>query len=94
MMDALVKIRIPDGDKHRLKAFADQAETSISEVVRRAVNETLRGHVAGNQRRKDIASLRRSTNSMLQAFAEKPINVQKLQEIATTVRRDAVRVLA
>ncbi len=50
-------------------------------------------YIAGDKRRKDIAALRRSTNLMLEAFAEKPIDVPKLKEIAAQVRQDAFRVL-
>lgn len=93
MKDAFVKIRISDADKSRLVRFAGQSGKSASEIVRSALNETMRGQIAGDKRRKDIAALRRSTNSMLEAFAEKPIDVQKLKDVAAQVRQDAFRVL-
>lgn len=93
MKDAFVKIRISDADKSRLVKFAGQSGKSASEIVRSAIDETMRGHIAGDKRRKDIATLRRSTNLMLEAFAEKPIDVQKLKEIAAQVRQDAFMVL-
>lgn len=91
--DAFVKIRISDADKSRLVRFASQSGKSASEIVRAALDETMRGHIAGEKRRKEIAKLRRSTNLMLEAFAEKPIDVQKLKEVAAQVRQDAFRVL-
>ncbi|MGV1899327.1 hypothetical protein ACQZ6V_03450 [Agrobacterium sp. 22-3674b3] len=93
MKDAFVKIRISDAEKSRLVRFAGQAGKSASEIVRCALDETMRGQIAGDKRRKDIAKLRRSTNLMLEAFAEKPIDVPKLKEIAAHVRQDAFRVL-
>ncbi|WP_430439545.1 ribbon-helix-helix protein, CopG family [Shinella sp.] len=91
---AIVKIRISHSDKARLERFAEEAGKSISEIVRSAIDETIRGRVAGHQRREAIAKLRRSTNQMLDAFTGKPIDIPRLREIATEVRRDAVRVLA
>ena len=73
--------------------FAEAAGKSASEIVRSAIIDVMRGRVAGYQRRKDIASLRRSTNLMIEAFKAKPIDVPKLKEIAFQVRKDAVRVL-
>jgi hypothetical protein len=93
MKDAFVKIRISDADKSRLVRFAGQSGKSASEIVRCALDETIRGHTAGDKRRKDIAKLRRSTNLLLEAFAEKPIDVPKLKEIAAQVRQDAITVL-
>jgi hypothetical protein len=93
MKDAFVKIRISDVDKSRLVRFAGQSGKSASEIVRSALDEAMRGQIAGDKRRKDIAALRRSTNLMLDAFAEKPIDVQKLKEVAAQVRQDAFRVL-
>ncbi|OEC96696.1 hypothetical protein [Rhizobium sp. YK2] len=93
MKDAFIKIRISEADKSRLVKFAGQSGKSASNIVRSALNETMRGQIAGDKRRKDIAALRRSTNSMIEAFAEKPIDVPKLREIAVQVRQDALRVL-
>jgi len=93
MKSAFVKIRVSDDDKRRLMAFALHSGMSASAVVRCALNETTRGQIAGENRRKDIANLRCSTNSLLDAFAEKPINVPRLKEIAVRVRQDACRVL-
>lgn len=73
--------------------FAASAGKSVSEIVRSAISEAKRGRVAGHQRRRDIASLRRSTNLMIEAFTAKPIDVPKLKDIASQVRKDAVRVL-
>jgi CRISPR/Cas system-associated exonuclease Cas4 (RecB family) len=94
MKNAVVKIRISAVDKQRLEQFADHTGKSVSEIIRRAIEETMRGQVAGHRRRESIAKLRRSTNLMLEAFATRPINVLKLQEIAAEVRKDASRVLA
>ncbi|MBD8662693.1 hypothetical protein IFT59_05450 [Rhizobium sp. CFBP 8752] len=91
---AIVKIRISDVDKVRLERFADAAGKSVSEIVRSAIDETTQGRVAGQQRRENIAKLRRSTNQMLDAFTGKPIDIPRLREIAAQVRKDAVRVLA
>ncbi|MDQ0321150.1 hypothetical protein QO002_003288 [Pararhizobium capsulatum DSM 1112] len=91
---AIVKIRISNADKVRLERFADEAGKSVSEIVRSAINETTRGQVAGQQRRENIAKLRRSTNLMLEAFAGKPIDIPKLRDIAAQVRKDAIRALA
>ncbi|MCA2378055.1 hypothetical protein ACQZ5D_03820 [Agrobacterium sp. 22-211-1] len=93
MKDAFIKIRISDADKSRLVKFAGQSGKSASEILRSALNETMRGQIAGDKRRNDIAALRRSTNLMLEAFAEKPIDVPKLKEIAAQVRQNAFRVL-
>ncbi|MBB5576977.1 MULTISPECIES: ribbon-helix-helix protein, CopG family [Rhizobium] len=90
---AIVKFRISDVDKVRLEHFADEAGKSVSAIIRCAINETMRGRVAGQQRREGIAKLRRSTNLMLEAFAGKPIDVPRLKEVAAQVRKDAARVL-
>lgn len=94
MKNAIVKIRISDIDKVRLEAFADETGETISQIIRRAIEETMRGQVAGRQRREGIAKLRRSANLMLDVFATRPIDVPKLQEIAAQVRKDASKVLA
>lgn len=91
---AIVKIRISHSDKARLERFADEAGKSVSEIVRSAIDEAIRGRVAGHQRREAIAKLRRSTNLMLRTFAGKPIDVASLKEIAAQVRKDAIKVLA
>ena len=93
MKDSFIKIRISDADKSRLVNFAGQSGKSASEILRSALSETMRGQIAGDKRRNDIAALRRSTNLMLEAFAEKPIDVPKLKEIAAQVRQGACRVL-
>eukprot|EP01032_Pedospumella_encystans_P034572 gene34572-39086_t len=56
-------------DKLRLLGFAAESGKSASEIVRCALDEAMRGRVAGNKRRHDIAELRRSTNLMLATFA-------------------------
>lgn len=94
MKDAFVKIRISAEAKSRLSSFADECGKSASEIVRSALEEAMRGRVAGTKRRHDIAELRRSTNLMLAAFAGKPIDVVRLKEIAAQVRKHAGRVLA
>lgn len=93
MKDAFFKVRIADADKSRLLRFAEKSGKSASEIVRRALDETIRGSIAGERRREDIANLRRSINLMLEAFSEKPINIPKLREIAADVRQDALKVL-
>lgn len=94
MKDAFLKIRISTEDKLRLSMFSDESGKSASEIVRSALEEVMRGRVAGSKRRHDIAELRRSTNLMLAAFAGKPIDIAQLKEIAAQVRKHAGRVLA
>lgn len=94
MKDAFVKVRISADDKLRLSRFADESGKSASDIVRCALEEAMRGRVAGNKRRHDIAQLRRSINLMLAAFAGKPIDIVQLKEIAGQVRKHAGRVLA
>lgn len=94
MKDEFVKIRISANDKSRLLRFADASGKSASEIVRSALEEAMRGRVAGNKRRHDIAQLRRSINLMLAAFAGNPIDVVELKEIAGQVRKHAGIVLA
>lgn len=94
MKDAFIKIRISAADKLRLLGFAAESGKSASEIVRCALDEAMRGRVAGNKRRHDIAELRRSTNLMLATFAGKPIDIVRLKEIAAQVRKHASNVLA
>jgi len=47
MKDAFIKIRISDADKSRLVKFAGQSGKSASEILRSALNETMRGQIAG-----------------------------------------------
>jgi hypothetical protein len=93
MKDAIVKVRIAEVDKSRLEQFANEAGKSASEIVRQAVGEAVRGHVAGHKRRSDIANLRRSINLMIYAFKQKPIDVSELTKVATKVCQDAAKVL-
>lgn len=94
MKDVFLKVRISAADKSRLSRFADESGKSASEIVRFALEEAMRGRVAGNKRRHDIAQLRRSINLMLAAFAGKPIDIARLKEIAAQVRKHASNVLA
>lgn len=94
MKSAFVKIRIAQADKDRLGVFADETGKTVSEILRRAIEDTMRGHIAGEQRRKAIARLRWSTNLMLAAFETRPIDVLRLSNVAAQVRSDASKVLA
>jgi predicted DNA-binding protein len=93
MKNSVIKVRVAKADKERLEAFANDAGKTVSDILRSAIAETMRGRVAGYERRDNIARLRRSTNQMLQVLAGKPVDVPKLKDTAAQVRKDAGRVL-
>lgn len=65
----------------------------MSEILRIAVAEAVRGDVPGTDARRTWADVRRSSNYLLEIMDTRPINVPRLR--AASIRlRDAAQALA
>lgn len=89
MQDSSIRFRISEADKGRIEDFSQRAGSSVSEILRRAAAEAVRGEVPGNQLRRACADVRRAANRLLDVMNSTPIDVRRLRAEASALRATA-----
>jgi predicted transcriptional regulator len=89
MKTSSIRIRIDDGEKAKIKAFADRTNKSVSDLLREAVASAISGDVPGAKQRMTCTAIRRSANHLLAVLEDKPIQFGTLRSAVVDIRAAA-----
>ena len=89
MKDRSIRFRVSDRDKTRIEDFAQRTGSTVSEVLRQAAEDTMRGDVPGTDARRRWADVRRYSNSLLHVIDTRPINIPHLRAACSNLRKAA-----
>jgi len=89
MKTTLIRFRVSDEEKSRISDFVHLTGTTMSETIRLAVTEAMRGDVPGTKARQASANIRQSSNQLLDVMENNPINVLHLRKACIRLRKAA-----
>lgn len=89
MKTSSIRIRVAEGEKAKIEAFAVKTGRSVSAILREAAASAISGDVPGAKERMRYAAIRRSANRLLATLKEQPIQFESLREAVTDIRSAA-----
>jgi hypothetical protein len=89
MKDSSIRFRISEVEKCRIEDCGRRIGSSVSEILRRAAADAVRGEVPGTKLRRACADVRRSANRLLDVMNSTPVDVRRVREEAATLRKAA-----
>jgi hypothetical protein len=90
MKEATIRFRLSDTEKRDLERFAENSSRSMSQIIRKAVAETLVGKIPGMALRSAVTELRMAANAVLDTIERQHCEPRDLKE-ATARLQVAVR---
>lgn len=89
MKDRSIRFRVSDEDKVKLEDFAQQTGRSMSDILRMAMADQMRGDVPGADTRRAWADVRRYSNAALHVMDARPVNTHHLRLACINLRNAA-----
>lgn len=89
MKDRSIRFRVSNDEKTKIEEFAVRTGRPMSEILRVAVADAMRGDVPGTDARRRWADVRRYSNSLLHVIDTRPINIPHLRAACTNLRKAA-----
>lgn len=89
MKDSSIRFRISEAEKGRIEDFSQRIGSPVSEILRRAAADVVRGEVPGNRLRRACADVRRSANRLLDVMNSTPIDARHLHGEVAALRTAA-----
>jgi hypothetical protein len=89
MKDRSIRFRVSDADRTKIEDFAHRTGRTMSEILRMAVADTMRGDVPGKDARRTWADVRRHSNALMHVIDTRPINILHLRAACINLRNAA-----
>lgn len=90
MKNTSIRFRTTSEEKSKLENFSQNAGKSMSDILRFALAETMRGRVPGVEIKQAAVNVRRQSNHLLEIIDTNPINIAHLR-VASKKLRDAAQ---
>lgn len=79
MKDTSIRFRVSEAEKANIEDFGRTIGTSVSELLRQAAGDVLRGDVPGARQRQLCADVRRWANLLLEIMDTPPIDSSRFR---------------
>jgi|GEM_PF-3507401 len=89
MKEKSIRFRVSNDEKAKIEDFALLTGRPMSEILRLAVVDAMRGDVPGTEARRIWADVRRYSNALLHVIDTRPINILHLRAACTNLRNAA-----
>lgn len=93
MREASIRFRVATAEKSRIENFARGNQLTVSDLLRCAAADVVRGEIAGEKLRRVCVDIRCSANRLLHVLNTPPIDVSILQQETANIREVAERLI-